>query len=1049
MSKRLSHDDYKVGWICPLQIEQIAAMEMLDEEHASLPQSPADHNVYSLGRIAEHNVVIAGLHGPGNNSAATVITQMRMTFRNLRYGLLVGIGGGVPVETEEGRIRLGHVVISRPTGTSSGAVQYDHGKARDGKFERTGALAPPPTALLNAVRALEVRRARAANDFVAKDIKRIDTSLRKLRCFSFPGIPNDRLYQPGYLHNLPGASCSESGCDDAYRIERASDDDGTYVNVHAGTIASGELVVKDAQLRDLLAKDYGVLCFEMEAAGALVDFPCLVIRGISDYCDSHKNDDWHGYAAAAAAAYARQLFMFMPVDDVPARFIVDRFTLTLDVSEIFEVNRFIARERELKRLHEILGGTFGQRRTAVLQGLGGIGKTQLSAAYIRRFRKHYTAVLWLNARDEDSLRRSLTRVAKRILQQHPFVSYIKNAQDFATVIEGVKRWLDESGNEHWLAIYDNYDDVDFGVWDPQQTDSSTRKGQRAYDIRRFLPNVDQGAVIITTRSTLVKIGECIHLRKLGSVDDSMAILSSMSNRPGLEHDPSAIELANRLDGLPLALATAGAYLDQVTTTCREYLRLYETSWLRLQQASPMLPQYDRAMYSTWNISYNHVEHQNKTSALLLRAWAYFDKEDLWYELLKAGSSRGPKWLRDLTEDKLAFDTGMRILFSHDFVEAGPPINETGQQSQGYSVHECVHEWMKNALNDGADNSMARTAMVCVASHIHEESERESWWLQRRLLQHTNRCRELIDTVELEFDDEWILMAVGNLYTHQNRLDEAKDMYSRALTTRTKVLGAEHQLTLDCLHGLGNLYLKQGKLTKAERMYKDLLTGREKGLSADDDLLLDALHCLGYVYALQGEHAKAEYFYDRALAGYRKGGIIDGDMSNETFGNIQSLGNCENQYAKRERKIRAALKLIGNLGTLYEAQNRPRAAEWMFKQAMRGYEQLVGCDDPLTLSVVNNLGLFYKNVGQFQEAETMYEKALQGYERSLGSVAVKTFVPALTTLSNLGRLYERLGRVEEAMDHYMRAQDGILTAQGPDCGPYRLLSDWISSLEASR
>ena len=86
--------------------------------------------------------------------------------------------------------------------------------------------------------------------------------------------------------------------------------------VHRGTIASGELVIKNGKLRDELAKQYDVLCFEMEAAGALADFPCIVIRGISGYCDSHKNDQWHSYAAAAAAAYARQLFFHMPIDEV-------------------------------------------------------------------------------------------------------------------------------------------------------------------------------------------------------------------------------------------------------------------------------------------------------------------------------------------------------------------------------------------------------------------------------------------------------------------------------------------------------------------------------------------------------------------------------------------------------------------------------------------------------------------------------------------------------------------------------------------------------------
>ncbi|KAF4633060.1 hypothetical protein G7Y89_g5056 [Cudoniella acicularis] len=318
MAKKLSHGDYTVGWICPLEVEQIAAMEMMDEEHERLPQPPTDHNVYSLGNIAGHNVVIAGLYQPGNSPAATVVTQMRMTFQNLGFGMLVGIGGGVPVKTDNGMIRLGDVVVSKPAGGHSGAVQYDHGKAKVGQFERTGALAPPPAVLLNAAQDLAAKRARSRNDPVDDNIKRIDTSIRGLRKYKHPGRAQDYLYKPDYIHREPGVPCDQCRCDPSQRIQRlASDEDEEpYVVVHRGTIASGEWVVKDAKLRDDLAKEHELLCFEMEAAGVLADFPCIVIRGISDYCDSHKNDQWHEYAAVAAAAYARQLFFHMPINEV-------------------------------------------------------------------------------------------------------------------------------------------------------------------------------------------------------------------------------------------------------------------------------------------------------------------------------------------------------------------------------------------------------------------------------------------------------------------------------------------------------------------------------------------------------------------------------------------------------------------------------------------------------------------------------------------------------------------------------------------------------------
>jgi nucleoside phosphorylase len=314
MPKTYRRGDYTVGWVCPLEVEQIAALQMLDHEHPPLSQPETDHNVYNLGSIAGKNVVIAGLPQTGNCSAATVVNQLRNTFPNVRYGLLVGIGGGFPTTTEAGVIKLGDVVVSKPTSVHSGAIQYDHGKLLNDQFERCGALAPPPTILLNAARDMAAKRAVQENDPLEANIKRIDIKRSSLQRFKHPGISQDHLYQPDYLHRMPGASCDEGGCDPSQRIPRPADLDWGRVTVHRGTIASGELVIKNALSRDKLARD-GVLCFEMEAAGALIDFPCMVIRGISDYCDTHKNDIWHGYASATAAAYARQLFFHLPVHE--------------------------------------------------------------------------------------------------------------------------------------------------------------------------------------------------------------------------------------------------------------------------------------------------------------------------------------------------------------------------------------------------------------------------------------------------------------------------------------------------------------------------------------------------------------------------------------------------------------------------------------------------------------------------------------------------------------------------------------------------------------
>lgn len=172
--------------------------------------------------------------------------------------------------------------------------------------------------LLNAAQDLAAKRARSRIDPLEQNINRVDTNIRGLRHYKYPGATHDYLYKPDYTHLEPDLLCDECACDASQRVSRTleGEDDKLYVVVHRGTIATGELVIKDATLRDRLAREHNLLCFEMEAAGALVDLPCMVIRGISDYCDSHKNDRWHGYASLAAAAYARQLLFHMPLTEV-------------------------------------------------------------------------------------------------------------------------------------------------------------------------------------------------------------------------------------------------------------------------------------------------------------------------------------------------------------------------------------------------------------------------------------------------------------------------------------------------------------------------------------------------------------------------------------------------------------------------------------------------------------------------------------------------------------------------------------------------------------
>ncbi|KAL3478577.1 purine and uridine phosphorylase [Aspergillus californicus] len=312
-SKTLSHDDYTVGWICALPLEMAAAQAHLDEIHADLPVPPHDHNAYTLGSVGKHNIVIACLPAGeyGIASATTVSTQLLSSFRSIRLGLMVGIGGAVP--NDEVDIRLGDIVVSKPTSTHGGVIQYNYGKALNGSaFQRTGMLNRPPQLLLTAVSKLQANHLTGSQKFIGYLEELGEKLPRQASYFARPDQP-DHLYLAEYAHAKPSKTCRD--CDATKTVPRLP----RYSNdpvAHYGLIASADQVVKDSQLRDRQGQELGVYCVDMEAAGLMNNYPCLVIRGICDYADSHKNKDWQGYAAAVAAAYAKELLSVTSVSHV-------------------------------------------------------------------------------------------------------------------------------------------------------------------------------------------------------------------------------------------------------------------------------------------------------------------------------------------------------------------------------------------------------------------------------------------------------------------------------------------------------------------------------------------------------------------------------------------------------------------------------------------------------------------------------------------------------------------------------------------------------------
>jgi nucleoside phosphorylase len=286
---------------------------MLDEEHQHLAKHPRDDNIYVLGRVSGHNVVIACLPAGrmGNNPAATVAVQMRYSFKEIQFGLMVGIGGGVPSDNHD--IRLGDVVVSQPGKHGGGVLQYDFGRTvAEGRFVPSGSLNAPPSIVLHAVALLQARL-NLRDHHLALHLPTFENYKLQSK-YSYQGAEHDQLFEASYDHFDDGAvSCDL--CDKTKLILRPAREETEPV-IHYGTIASGNQVMRHGGTRDRIRQGFNVLCFEMESAGLMDNFPCLVIRGISDYADSHKRNRWQEYAAAAAAAYANKLLAVVPVNEM-------------------------------------------------------------------------------------------------------------------------------------------------------------------------------------------------------------------------------------------------------------------------------------------------------------------------------------------------------------------------------------------------------------------------------------------------------------------------------------------------------------------------------------------------------------------------------------------------------------------------------------------------------------------------------------------------------------------------------------------------------------
>ncbi|KAK1774869.1 hypothetical protein QBC45DRAFT_360957 [Copromyces sp. CBS 386.78] len=565
--------------------------------------------------------------------------------------------------------------------------------------------------------------------------------------------------------------CDELGCDDNWLVPRQRltrhRAQGLFPlpQIHIGRMGSGDSVIRSAQHRNALAVE-GVIGIEMEGAGAWDELPSIVIKGVCDYADSHKSKMWQDYAAATAASVAKAVLDEYPgsgrvsgdahgpqeamnplgdsarhqeMQQMPEKdqqYLKDlrttnprhdkthieqtkggHYRVKFSLQGMPTSNKFVPRPSDITDIEKSLLPYHRKTQGCnvfVLHGLGGIGKTQLAVNFARHYQAAFSAIFWLDGTSEDSLKQSFAICAKRI-PQGQIPENIRSPKtgdkvDLNDIVEHVQEWLAKDDNVDWLLIFDNVD-----------LDHTQGEIPGAYDIRKYYLRSDHGAVLITSRlSKLAQLGESKRIKR-ADLDLSKKIFEKWY-RKELMMDDDAQKLLRLLEGLPLALAQAAAYMEELNLDVASYIRLYEQQWGKLFQNtdSSLLDYGNRSVSTTWTISFNAIETRDKNAGNLLRLWAFLDNREMWHSLLQVARNDQeqwlwPKWLRDIACNDVEFLNIATLLLRYSMIEA-----RESEQSN-YTMHPVVHRWISHIQDDAGKKVFLRLAVMLIGFSVPDDT----------------------------------------------------------------------------------------------------------------------------------------------------------------------------------------------------------------------------------------------------------------------------------------------------------------------------------------
>jgi len=717
------------------------------------------------------------------------------------------------------------------------------------------------------------------------------------------------------------------------RLIRPGTDWATSIDVHLET-ASVILLLVSA---DFLASDY---CYSLEMKRALERHAAnearvvpILVRSVENWekapfahlqalpTDAKPLSTWRNKdrALAVVAAGIRRVIEDVPLLAASA----PRAALPTIWNIPYPRNPFfLGRETELAlmRQHLYAGQATALSQPQAIGGLGGVGKTQLVLEYAYRYYQDYQMVLWARAESTEALVASYVAIAS--LLRLPECE----AKEQEITVQAVKTWLQISRG--WLLILDNADELTL--------------------LPDFLPPSLSGHLLLTTRAAAT--GRLAHRLEIATLLPEQGALFLLRRAALLAPDADlshasqeererALQISQKLGGLPLALDQAGAYLEETGTDLAGYWDLYQqhqTDLLRERRG--LVADHPSPVATTWLLSFQKVEEKNPAAADLLRVCAYLAPDAIPEEILTAGASLLGSVLAPVAADALLFNQAIEALRAYSLVQRD-------SKQKILSIHRLVQAVLQDTLDQAKKQLWAERAMYAVNAAF--PWVKHATWLQcERLLPCALLAAHFIETDQIVGEEaERLLRQTAFYLRDRGRYAEAEPLFLRALRIREQQLGPQHPDVAASLSYLASLYRQQGKYAEAESLFLRALRIREQQLGPEHPQVAYPLNGLANLYREQGKYAEAEPLYQRALHIRER-----------------QLGPQHPETAET----------MHDFARLREAQGNSEEARTWYARALAVRKQALGVQHPKTTETRTRLIALLHALGQHEKAAQLEE-----------------------------------------------------------------------------